>query len=194
MITGKSHGPESVKIIGRFSESSMCAIIHQVLAQQSPSAKEIALKRRYSDPSDNATIASSMTLNHSRTSSSDSRTGDDSLFENFLTRGYQLERFLDYVFMEFDEVDYNVIRNRLNLPKIRFTPSDDLNCDCDDHKRKPVYIEDHGTRTFLRTMEKMVLCARKLKLNRDSSEVLLQLSETSRVLGCQRITLSTSAN
>lgn len=184
MITGKHHGSESVKVVGRFSESSMHTIIDYVVAQQSPFAREATLKQHTSDE---GSTACSMTLNHSTEYSSDSGTRNDSSFEHFLARGYQLERFLDLTFMEFDEIDYNVIRDHLSLPKIRLSSSDDLDCDCDEHKRKTAHNEDHGTHTFLRTCEKMFRCAGKLKLNRDPSEVLLQLNETSRVLGCQRI-------
>jgi hypothetical protein len=192
MITGKNHGPESVKVVGRLSESSMQTIIDHVLAQQSQFAKEAALRRcssGLSGPSDKGSTTSSMAISYSRASSSDSGTMNDSSFESFLAHGYQLERFLDLAFMEFDEVDYNVIRNHLSLPKITLALSDDLDCDCDDHRRKSVHIEDYGTGTFWRTWDKMVRCAGKLKLNREPSEVLWQLNETSRLLGCQRMPL-----
>ena len=111
-------------------------------------------------------------------------------FANFLAAAYQVERFRDFVYMAFDDMDYSMIRDYLSLPKKRITVSDDLNCGCRAHREKlAARPRDKVTPNFWRTWDKMVHCAEKLNWNRNASEILTHLNETSRFLNCQRMLL-----
>lgn len=191
MMTGKNHESCDVRVIGRLSPISMSKIV-QFLAQQSVSGLGNHIRQAHTNVSDRRSSKTGVTLTDPmRTASHDSVPSDPS-FEDFLASAYLVEQFLDFAYMAFDEVDYIMIREYLNLPKITFTETNILDCDCDDHKKKIVHPDDEGTRNFWRTLDKLICCAEKLKLDRDSSEILSHLNATSRAIGCQRISPSTS--
>ena len=186
MITGKDHDIHDVKVVGRLSPSSMSAIIQQLLSQKPLLASSLASKHRQTAVSDKMSSATDATLTGFPTTTSYEELKNISSYHKFLMSSYNLERFLDFVSVDFDEMDYSILRDNLSLPKKALSRPDDLNCDCDDHRQKTAQPDDEGPRNFWRTWDKMVRCAVKLKLNRNPSEILMHLSETSRILGCQR--------
>lgn len=186
MITGRNHDLGDIRIIGRFSPISMFKII-QLFDQKSVSVEGNNMKQGQSRISDRASSMTDMTLTDPTSAASRTETGHSSSFDDFLASVYHVERFLDFAYMAFDEVDYSMIREYLGLPKKTFTEPNVSNCDCDDHRKKIVRPDDEGTRNFWRTLDKMIRCAEKLKLDRNPSEILSHLNETSRAIGCQRI-------
>ena len=186
MITGKDHDIHDVAVVGRLSPSSMSAIIQQVLSQEPLLANSLNLKHFQTTVSDKTSSATDATLTGSTTTASYEELKNIPLYQKFLISSYNLERFLDFVSVAFDEMDYSILRDNLNLPKKALSRQEDLNCGCDDHRQKTAQPDDEGPRNFWRTWDKMVRCAVKLKLNRNPSEILMHLSETSRILGWQR--------
>lgn len=186
MITGKDRDIHSVIVLGRLSPSSMSAIIQQVLSQKPVLASSLGVKPSQTTVSYKTGSAADTTLTGLTTTTSYEELKNISLYQKFLKSSYNLERFLDFVSMAFDAMDYSILRDNLSLPKKTLSCPDDLNCDCDDHRQKAAQSDDKGPRNFWRTWDKMVHCAEKLKLNRNPSEILMHLSEISRILGCQR--------
>lgn len=186
MITGKGRDIHDVTVIGRLSPSSMSAIIQQVLSQKSLSVNSVSLKQGQATLSSNDSSATDTTRTGSTTTASYEDLKNISLYQKFLTSSYTLERFLDFVSVAFDEIDYSIVRDQLGLPKKTLSCPDDLDCDCDNHRQKTAQSDDKSPRNFWRTLDKMIRCAGKLKLNRNPSDILMHLSEVSRILGCQR--------
>jgi hypothetical protein len=191
MITGQNHESCDVRVIGRLSPISMSKIV-QFLAHQSISGLGNYIRQAQTNVSDRRSSKTGVTLTDPMMAVSHESAPSDPLFQDFLTSSYLVEQFLDFAYMAFDEVDYSMIREYLNLPKKTLTEPNILDCDCDDHKKKIVHPDDEGTRSFWRTLDKLICCAEKLKLDRDSSEILSHLNATSRAIGCQRIFPSTS--
>ena len=189
MITGPHYNVDDVTVIGRLSPVSMLKIV-KLLDQKSVSFFRDNVEQPQTNVSDRTSSISETTLNDSESVSSHGGTGKFSAYEEFLANCYQLERFLDFAYMSFDEVDYTMIRDYLNLPKKTYAEPNILNCDCNDHKKKSVHSDDEETRNFWRTLDKMIRCADKLRLNMHSSETLSRLNTTSRITGFRRTTLS----
>jgi len=191
MITGQNHESCDVRVIGRLSPISMSKIV-QFLAQQSVSGLGNYIRQAQTKVSDRRSSKTGVTLTDPMRTASHESVPSDPSFQDFLASAYLVEQFLDFAYMAFDEVDYSMIREYLNLPKKTLTEPNILECDCDDHKKKIVHTDDEGTRSFWRTLDKLICCAEKLKLDRDSSKILTHLNATSRDMGCQRMSPSTS--
>ena len=173
-------------VVGRLSSSSMSPIIQQVLLPKIPLASGITQTHCPTNVPDRVSSYTDSTLAGSVTSASYEEISNIPLYQRFLRSSYNLERFLDFVSIAFDEMDYCILRDNLSLPKKTLKQPDDLNCGCEGHKERAGQSNNEGPRNFWRTWDKMVRCAGKLKLNRNPSEILMELSETSRMLGCQR--------
>lgn len=185
MITGRNHDLSTLRNIGRLSPISMFKII-QFLTQKSAI---VNMKQPQTNVSDRASDRTGRTLSDATNVEHHGGMGNTSLFDDFLASAYYVERFLDFAYMAFDEVDYSMIREQFCLPKKAVKEQAVLNCDCNDHRKKVVHSDDEGTRNFWRTLDKLMRCAEKLKLNKNPSEVLSLLNAASRVMGCQRILL-----
>jgi hypothetical protein len=114
---------------------------------------------------------------------------EPNIFESTVECGYQVQRYLDFIQLAFDDVDYALIREFLHLPKINFKHPASLDCDCEEHQSKRntqppsmYYPRDFLSRTWL----KMIDSAKKLDLEGDPSQILGNLSKASRALGYQR--------
>lgn len=169
MITGKSHGPEWVKIGGRFSAASMEAVMGPLNAR-------ISAFTNPGQASSNSTV----------TVGSPSAAN----FEKRAATGHDVQIFLDYAHMAFDTTDYVHLREFIKLPpKTRYHDIDDIGCACFLHvKKKNRTKEDHG-KNFWATWKKMEDCVEMLRLKKEPCEVLRDLSTISQALGCQRTSL-----
>jgi hypothetical protein len=186
-IIGNSHSVDDVKVAGHFLPSFLSAIIQKFLAYQSH-ATENALAQGQAPLSGRA--SSTISADRIGPATLPNEFMDDKAFENFKATGYLVQQFLDFIYTNFDSIDYRLVREFLNLPKKDFEEPIDCDCDCDDHKKKATQPKDDGARTFWRTWEKIVHCAKKLKLGRNPPLILQQLSRFSYTLHCQRIILS----
>ena len=180
MITGCKGGPDDFSVLCQFSEPSM-NILKKVLSQQW--LRATAVTAAVSDASSPGvrTEKGPMEVDIDESKS----------HERFLKNGFHVERFRDLASITFDETDYNLIREFLKLPKSNFGNLKELDCDCEEHteKAKSRNNDEKGSQNFMqRTWPKLVECVKKLGLEGDESEILRELNEVARALGCQRVT------
>ena len=173
MITGKSHGPESIKVGGRFSPASMVAILQPVNARISAFTNDTS---QHFQASASAGSATEIPV----------KVGSPTQSARAAT-GYDLQIFLDYAHMEFDKTDYIRLREFIELPpKTSHSEVYDIGCACYLHvKRKKRTQEDHSKK-FWATWKKMEECAEMLRLKKQPCEILRDLNKISQALGCQR--------
>lgn len=110
-------------------------------------------------------------------------------FESAITSSYHLERFLDFIHLEFDDADYASVREYLRLPRINVAKPASLDCYCEAHrdKRSSQTTYSNFARTFFsRTWLKMIDCVKRLELEAEPPQILENLSATARFLGYQR--------
>jgi hypothetical protein len=185
-ITGKSHGPDWVKVGGRFSPGSMDAVMRPLNARIS-TFTSIAQSQEsgFTSPS----------TDRSLTVGSSTESAKSNTFEKRIATGHDVQIFLDYAHMAFDKADYIRLREFIELPpKTRYPEIDDIGCACFLHmKRKKRTHEDHSKK-FWATWKKMEDCAEMLRLKKEPCEILRDLSSISQALGCQRTSLQFMQN
>lgn len=170
MITGKSRGPDWVKVGGRFCTGSMEAVMATLNAR---------ISRLHNSGQASSIIIESPT-EIAKATSTEKRTAT----------GHDVQIFLDYAHMAFDQADYVRLREFIKLPpKTRYPEIDDIGCACYLHvKRRSRSQDDHGKK-FWATWKKMEDCADMLRLKKEPCEVLRELSGISKALGSQRTRL-----
>jgi len=180
MITGKSHGPEWVKVGRRFSTASMDAVMRPL------NARICTFTNGMAQQSQELGVASPTTDSPVAVGSSTESTQANNL-EKRIATGHDVQIFLDYAHMAFDQTDYVRLREFIELPpKTRYPEIDDIGCACYLHiKRKKRTHEDHSKK-FWGTWKKMEDCAELLRLKKEPCQVLRELSNISQALGCQR--------
>jgi hypothetical protein len=169
MITGKSYGPDGVKIGRRFSVGSMEAVM-------GPLNDRISA---FTNPGQ-ASGSFAVTVGSPTATSSEKRTAT----------GHDVQIFLDYAHMAFDTTDYVHLREFIKLPpKTRYHEIDDLGCACFLHLKKKNRTKEDHAKNFWATWKKMEDCADMLRLKKEPCEVLRDLNTISQALGCQRTSL-----
>jgi hypothetical protein len=161
-LEGTEESPLAVQTVGSFSEHSL-AKIKQALTMQ--------------------------WLQTTKSATGQSAIVEPNVFESTVESGYQVQRYLDFIQLAFDDLDYALVREFLHLPKINFKQPASLDCNCEEHQSKrnsqtpPLYYP----RNFLsRTWLKMIDSAKKLDVEGDPTQILENLSKASRALGYQR--------
>jgi len=162
-IAGTDKAPRSLRHTGHFSEQALAKI------------KATLAKRWLQITNPIATHSGSVQPND---------------FESaIITSSYHLERFLDFINLEFDEGDYSLVREHLRLPKFNVGKPASLDCHCEAHrdKRYSQTTNNSFSGTFSgRTWPKMVDCVKRLGLEAEPAQILANLSATAHFLGYQR--------
>jgi hypothetical protein len=105
------------------------------------------------------------------------------VFEDFITNAQKAIQFLNKAYFHLSNSDYSCIREFLGLRPMQFDDSEEMMCDCEDHKlQKPVDEITCGSRIG-KIWERIFQCATEVGANINDP----QFAETVRILGLSRI-------